>query len=74
MPSVVVAIARHPIGRSWGSHQQPARYIHATAGANETRSARLAGRATHGIRRIALYGSALREDLKPTSDFDLMLR
>ena len=28
MPSVVVAIARDPIGRSYGFHQQRARYVH----------------------------------------------
>ena len=29
--------------------------------------------ATHGIRRIALYGSALREDFGPDSDIDLLV-
>lgn len=29
--------------------------------------------AAHGIRRIALFGSALREDFRPDSDIDLLV-
>jgi uncharacterized protein len=29
--------------------------------------------AAHGIRRIALYGSVLREDFRPDSDIDLLV-